>query len=164
MYAAERERIVAAAGGRLEAIEHVGSTAVPGLVAKPIIDIMGGVRALPDADLLIPAFCGIGYEYVPEYEVQLPERRYFRKGQPVTHHLHVVVTRGPFWTDHVLFRDLLRSDPAEARRYADVKRDLARRYRNERAAYTEAKAPFITAALARARLTGPSPGSPPARG
>jgi GrpB-like predicted nucleotidyltransferase (UPF0157 family) len=63
----------------LVAIEHIGSTAVPGLAANPIIDIMGGVRELTEVTRYVAPLEGIGYEYVPQYEVYIPERRYFRK-------------------------------------------------------------------------------------
>ena len=80
LYEEERERILRAVGDLVVAIEHVGSTAVPNLGGKPIIDIMPAVRRLEDAELCVEPLGGIGYEYVPEYNDIIPERRYFHKG------------------------------------------------------------------------------------
>ncbi len=79
LFEQERARLLATTGPLLAAIEHVGSTAVPGLAANPIIDIMGGVRNLSKVARYVVALEGIGYEYVAQYEVYIPERRYFRK-------------------------------------------------------------------------------------
>ena len=75
----ERARIDRALGPWVEQIEHIGSTAVPGLAAKPVIDIMVGVGSLEDSPAIVERLTGIGYEYVPELERQMPSRRYFRK-------------------------------------------------------------------------------------
>ncbi len=80
MFDREKAQILSVIGNRVTAIEHVGSTAVPGLGAKPIIDIMVGIHSLIDAKDCIRPLESIGYEYVPEYEASMPERRYFRKG------------------------------------------------------------------------------------
>jgi GrpB-like predicted nucleotidyltransferase (UPF0157 family) len=89
----ERTKILSVIAKKVVAIEHVGSTTVPGLGAKPIIDIMVGIRHLSDAEGCIGPLETIGYEYVPEYEDSIPERRYFRKGPsnvPSKHyHLHI---------------------------------------------------------------------------
>ncbi|MCH8993496.1 MAG: GrpB family protein [Chloroflexi bacterium] len=108
----ERARIVAALGNVMEdvvAIEHVGSTAVPGLAAKPIIDIMIGVRKLADGEQSVEPLVGLGYEYLGEYGI--PGRFYFRKGSPRSHHVHLVHHNSDFWERHLLFRDLLREQP-----------------------------------------------------
>lgn len=78
----EKRAIIRAIGGHISALEHIGSTAVPGLAAKPTIDIMVGLRQLEDARHCIQPLADLGYEYVPEYEAEIPERRYFRKGPP----------------------------------------------------------------------------------
>ncbi len=152
-FAAESKRIAAAARDLLVAIEHVGSTSVPGLAAKPVIDILGGVRLLADADAAVPRITAIGYEYVSKWEDELPGRRYFvRRLQGVrSHHLHVVETTSDFWRDHLLFRDHLRAHPADVIRYAALKHDLAESLGDDREAYTDAKAEFIAACLAAAR-------------
>jgi GrpB-like predicted nucleotidyltransferase (UPF0157 family) len=79
LYEEERTRIERTIGSWVEEIEHVGSTAVPGLAAKPVIDIMVGVKSLENSSILVESLVDIGYEYVPEFERVLPFRRYFRK-------------------------------------------------------------------------------------
>lgn len=130
-------------------IEHVGSTAVPGLGAKPIIDIMLGVSALPEVESRIAQLEWRGYEYVPEYEAQLPERRYFVKPptRPRSFHLHCVVRGSDFWRSHIEFRDYVREHPETAAAYLELKQDLAARYRTDRVAYTEGKSAFINSIL-----------------
>ena len=111
-YEAEKTRLLAQIGGLAVEIEHVGSTSVPGLAAKPIIDIMPGVRTMADAEKCIEGMRRLGYEYVPEFEDAFPERRYFRKGHPEQHlHVHVVETTSAFWRRHTAFRDYLRAHP-----------------------------------------------------
>ncbi|WP_376795922.1 GrpB family protein [Thermogemmatispora sp.] len=144
-YAAERQRLAEALSPWLVAIEHIGSTSVPGLAAKPIIDIMVAVGALSQAAHCIEPLHTLGYAYQPEVERFIPERRYFRKlrGEQETHHLHLVEYDSPFWRRHLLFRDYLRSHPATAQEYARLKRELAVRFPEDVAAYTEAKTAFI---------------------
>jgi len=145
MYDAEAALIRRAMGDRLVAIEHVGSTAVPGLAAKPIIDIMAGVRALADAEACIGSLEVEGYDYVPQHEGAMPERRYFDRtgASGRTVHLHVVETTSDFWNRHILFRDHLRAHPETAEEYAALKRRLAGIHAAQRDAYTEGKTPFI---------------------
>jgi GrpB-like predicted nucleotidyltransferase (UPF0157 family) len=146
MYQTERERICAEFGPALVDIEHVGSTSVPGLAAKPIIDIMPGVRTLADADRVVEGMRRLGYEYVPEFEEALPDRRYFRKGHPERKwHVHVVEAGSEFWRRHLAFRDYLRAHPDAAEEYAALKRQLAAQYPRAGAAYTDAKSQFILA-------------------
>jgi len=131
-------------------IEHIGSTAVPGLGSKPVIDVMVGVPALAVAEERIRALESAGYEYVQEYETQLPNRRYFRKPRLGTRmfHLHCVVTGTDLWIRHLAFRDYLRAHPEAAAAYYRLKEDLATRVTKEE--YTEAKRPFIEQVLASA--------------
>lgn len=132
-------------------IEHVGSTAVPGLAAKPIIDIMVGLSGLAQAEARVDALEVLGYEYVPEYEDELPDRRYFRRPatRPRTHHLHCVERGSDFWTRHLAFRDRLREDGRVARAYGKLKVRLAEVHRTDGPAYTAAKSPFIEGVLSR---------------
>lgn len=148
-------------------IEHVGSTAVPGLAAKPIIDIMPGLRSLDDAPALIAPLAGIGYEYVPEFEGTnrfddegMPFRRYFRKdvAGERAFHMHMVETGSEFWATHLLFRDFLRNSPEDAREYERVKRRVAAEYNatvtpesNINLGYTDRKSDCINAIMAKAR-------------
>jgi GrpB-like predicted nucleotidyltransferase (UPF0157 family) len=130
-------------------IEHVGSTSVPGLTAKPVIDILVGVSDLRLAESRIAPLLSCGYEYVREYEVQKPGRRYFRKPQtrPRTHHLHCVVLGSEDWSRTILFRDRLRDEPAIAEAYSDLKHRLAKTVSKK--GFTDAKTPFIEAVLGR---------------
>ncbi len=152
LYETERRRILGRIGTPLEAIEHIGSTAVPGLAGKPIIDIMAGLRRLSDAHPTIEPLASLGYEYVPEHEVDMPERRYFRKGPPAgrTHHLHMVEVASEFWERHILFRDYLRTHGATAQEYEALKRRLAREHGRNPEAYTDEKSPFIQTVVERA--------------
>ncbi len=150
-YEVERGRIAAALGEAMAgvvAIEHVGSTSVPGLAAKPVIDIMVGVRRLAGGLRCITPMVELGYECVGEHGV--PGRIYFRRGAPRTHHVHLVEHSGEFWRRHLAFRDALLASPALVERYAALKRDLASRHRDDSDGYTDAKTPFIEAALAQA--------------
>jgi GrpB-like predicted nucleotidyltransferase (UPF0157 family) len=154
LFEREKAEILSVIAKKVVAIEHVGSTAVPGLGAKPIIDIMVGIRHLSDAQTCIGPLETIGYEYVPEYENAIPERRYFRKGpsnMPNKHyHLHMVESGSDFWRRHLLFRDYLRAHPHAAGEYNKLKRELAAKYRFNREAYTEAKTSFIESIVAKA--------------
>jgi GrpB-like predicted nucleotidyltransferase (UPF0157 family) len=147
----------AAFEGRPVRLEHIGSTAVPGLCAKPVLDLLLGVPALADAEDRAGALEALGFRYRPEHEAELPERRYFVRpaGAGPRVHLHAVVLGGPLWTRHLAFRDALRRDPGLAARYAALKRDLAGRHAEDKAAYTAAKAPFIAGVLA---AVAPGPG------
>ncbi len=149
-FAAEAARLAVIFAGADAVIEHIGSTAVPGLLAKPVIDILVGVARLEEAERRVAAFEDAGYEYVPKYEVELPERRYFRKPRlaPRLYHVHCVVTHSPLWVRHLAFRDHLRAHPDCAAAYAALKQDLALQMGKEQ--YTDAKGPFIARVLAAA--------------
>ena len=148
----ERERAALAAvfAGCDAAIEHIGSTAVPGLGAKPVIDVLVGLSRLAEAESRIAALEAAGYEYVRKYETQLPQRRYFRKPRlaPRTFHLHCVVKGSDDWVRHLAFRDYLRAHPESAAAYYELKRALAARLGKDD--YTEAKSPFIDAIVSSA--------------
>jgi len=152
LYKKEKAEILRVIGDKVVAIEHIGSTAVPGLGAKPIIDIMTAVRHLSDADQCIQPLESIGYEYLPEPETQIPEWRYFRKGPQKAHrHLHMVELTSDFWRRVLLFRDYLRSHPRVAREYYDLKKQLATERGLDRKDYTDAKTAFIRSIIARAQ-------------
>lgn len=127
-------------------IHHVGSTAVPGLDAKPIIDILAGVHDLDTARACFGPLTDLGYLYAP----YLPEEmHWFCKPHPArrTHHLHLVPVGSQRYRDELAFRDRLRGDPQVAGRYVSLKRELAERHRDDREAYTEAKSAFVQAIL-----------------
>jgi GrpB-like predicted nucleotidyltransferase (UPF0157 family) len=153
LFEEERARIQGIINPWLESVEHIGSTSVTGLGAKPVIDIMVGIRSLDDAPECIRRLETVGYEYVPKHEAILPERRYFHKGASTharTHHLHMVEKTNVFWQRHLLFRDYLRAHAETALEYYELKRALAERFRFDRGAYTDAKTSFIEAVVARA--------------
>lgn len=130
-------------------IEHVGSTAVPGLCAKPIIDMLVGVRDLQEGTV-IASLESSGYVHLPD--AGGPDRLFFRKGAVRTHHVHVVrLYSWTFWR-HIIFRDYLISHPAVGAQYADLKLTSAKRYRFDRTAYTESKTEFVGAVLRAATL------------
>jgi GrpB-like predicted nucleotidyltransferase (UPF0157 family) len=149
----EQALIVSAIGAHVVQIEHVGSTAVPGLAAKPVIDIMIGIAALERAPQCIAPLERLGYAYVPEHEQQMPYRRFFHKDTAGrrSHHLHLVETSHEFWSRHLLFRDYLRRHGDTMQAYAALKREFAMRYVDDMAGYTDAKAAFIQHVERRAR-------------
>jgi GrpB-like predicted nucleotidyltransferase (UPF0157 family) len=127
-------------------IEHVGSTAVPGLAAKPVIDIMAAVRDLPSSMPAIEALKSSSYCY---FEYRADVMHWFCKPSPVerTHHLHLIPFDSSLWRDRLAFRDRLRSDAATRGSYTELKLALASKHRNDRDAYTDAKTDFIRAVL-----------------
>lgn len=129
-------------------IEHIGSTAVPGLCAKPIIDIMVGLPTLEGADRYDPLVRPLGYVHVDQEDEA--SRVFFRKGMPRTHHLHIVAFGSEEWHSHLSFRELLRDDPDLRERYADLKRRGARMHREDREAYVRSKQGFIQDAVGKA--------------
>jgi len=123
-------------------IHHVGSTAVPGLEAKPVIDILVGVDSLDTSRACFDPLAKLAYLYAP-YRTE--EMHWLCKPHPSrrTHHLHLVPTDSQRFRAELVFRDRLRTDPATAKEYEVLKRDLARRFAEDREAYTDAKSSFI---------------------
>jgi GrpB-like predicted nucleotidyltransferase (UPF0157 family) len=148
LFEAERAELMTLRAHGIKDIQHVGSTAIPGLAAKPIVDVMVGVEPLLVGQGLLDALKRLGYEYFGEYGI--PGRHFFRKGDPRTHHLHWVGWGGDFWVRQVDFRDYLRAFPEEAERYERLKRDLAARFSSDRDSYTKAKTHFVEDILLKA--------------
>lgn len=162
-FAAERERLLELFSGVLREVQHIGSTAVPGLPAKPIIDLMAGVDGMEAADALIVPLLDTGYATSAEFNASLSDHRWLMRhaeGQR-THHLHLVVHEGTLWKKRLRFRDVLRADSVLAGRYADLKARLAMRYPLDREAYTQAKGDFVREVLAAVSPGCPRPGAPP---
>lgn len=135
--AAEEAAAVGEALGAVE-VEHIGSTAVPGLAAKPVLDLLAGLHPLEAGAAAVDAMKALGYEYLGEYG--LPGRLFFRKGPELrTHHVHAVELGGTEWRRHLAFRDYLRAHPEEAVRYAEAKRALAASVAGDWDAYGERK-------------------------
>jgi GrpB-like predicted nucleotidyltransferase (UPF0157 family) len=135
-------------------IEHIGSTAIPGLPAKPIIDLMLGASSLREVETQIAGLARLGYEYLPEHEQVMPERRFFAKpvNRPRLFHLHAAVLGETFWNEHLLFRDALCNNPRLAAEYGSMKLRLAAQFGEDRDGYTNAKSSFITSVIRHAAL------------
>ena len=134
----------------LGGVHHVGSTAVPGLEAKPIVDILAGVRDFDESRACFEPLARLGYLYAP----YLPEEMHWLcKPHPSrrTHHLHLVPVDSERYADELAFRDRLRADPQVAAEYLVLKRDLARRFAHDREAYTDAKSYFVRRVLGKGR-------------
>lgn len=149
LFQEEKARLQAALGREALDIQHVGSTSIPGMVAKPIIDIAIAVASFKEAMVCVAPIEGLGYEYHGENGI--PRRHFFVKGNPRTYHLHMLEQGSPEWENHLLFRDHLIRHPDCAAEYAALKTDLARRFENDRKTYTDEKAPFILRVLQLAR-------------
>ncbi len=164
-FVAERDLIYGACAREMfTRIEHVGSTSVVGLAAKPIIDMMPGLRSLDDATAMVPKLARLGYEYVPAFEQDTASgpgmsfRRYFRKDVEGKRafHVHMVEEGSDFWQKQLLFRDYLRAFPAEAQAYADLKREVAGQFNADltptsdiNIGYVPHKTAFVVRCLAR---------------
>lgn len=129
-------------------LEHIGSTAVPGMPAKPVIDIMAPVQSLDASRPAIDAASSAGYLY-SSYKADL--MHWLCKPSPKhrTHHLHLVPKGSLLWGQRLFFRDALRASPELAHEYANLKLQLAERFRFDREGYTDAKSPFVARVLAR---------------
>jgi GrpB-like predicted nucleotidyltransferase (UPF0157 family) len=147
-FAAERQRLTSLLPGVFLEIEHIGSTAVPGMPAKPVIDLLAGVESMALANSIAERICTSGYTTSTEFNETLVDRMWFMRWAEGhrTHHLHMVVRDSNVWREHLAFRDALRSSPSFAARYAALKYQLAARHATDREAYTNAKAEFIHSA------------------
>ena len=145
LFAAERNRLLSLFRPTLIDVQHIDSTAVPCLVAKPIIDILAGVGSIAVAESLANTLCASGYTTSPEFNAALTDRKWFMRwaNGRRTHHLHLVVYGGTVWRERLRFRDALLSDSQLVARYAALKAGLATRHVNDREAYTDAKGAFI---------------------
>jgi len=142
----DEKRILQTALGEVSTrIEHIGSTAVAGLAAKPVIDLMVGLEDFSIADNLVPKIEALAYEYIKKYEAVMPFRRFFIKEQAGirTHQIHLVGIGSEFWERLILFRDYLRQNPGVAAKYASLKKELAEREWNDVNEYADAKTEFI---------------------
>jgi GrpB-like predicted nucleotidyltransferase (UPF0157 family) len=148
----EAENLKLIFGEELVAIHHKGSTAIPGIYAKPIIDLMPVVRDIDKVDALNDQMIKLGYH--PKGEYGLPGRRYFFKGSKEfhTHHMHVYQVGHPDIERHLLFIEYLKAHPQDAQAYSRLKEKLAKRYRDEPEKYTDAKTDFILGINRKARV------------
>ena len=143
-------RLRSALGDLAIAIEHVGSTAVPGLAAKPVVDIDVVLRSEADLPAAGAALATLGYAFIGDLGITGREAFRAPAADP-PHNLYVCAAGAVELQRHLTFRDALRADSALAQEYAELKRDLAARYRDDRDSYTEGKTPFVTRVLMDAR-------------
>lgn len=152
LFAAEAARIAAVPVAPPLRLEHVGSTGVPGLAAKPIVDILAGRPPGSSAAPYVQALVRAGY--VHRGEQGIPGREFFRRGTPRSYHVHLAELDGPVWREMLRFRDALRADPSAAAAYGELKLGLAARFPRDREAYTGGKGPFVAGVLRRAAEPG----------
>ena len=145
-FEAEKERLRRAIGDVSIPIEHIGSTAICGLAAKPILDIMIGTPEFETELQFRENIESLGYEYKGENGI--PQRHYFGKGNPRTVHLNIVRYGGEMWLSHIAFRDRLNQNPDIAREYERLKLHLAERFKKDRESYTNSKTEFIQKVVA----------------
>jgi GrpB-like predicted nucleotidyltransferase (UPF0157 family) len=152
LYDAEAERLTRALPpGLVLAVEHFGSTAIPGMIAKPVIDLLIAVRSIDEArEIAVKPMAALGYAFWADNPRR--DRLFFVRGLPPaaphrTHHVHMTQMDGEMWR-RLWFRDYLRSHPDEAQRYADLKCRLAALYEHDREAYTAAKSAYVDSIMA----------------
>lgn len=142
LFAAEHELLAQELAAIAAHIHHIGSTAVPGLAAKPIIDILIEVHSLADLDGRNAGMTGLGYEVMGEFGIA--GRRYYRKGAELrTHHIHAFVVGDPGIRRHVAFRDYMRANPEIAREYGQLKKRVAAACGNDAGEYCDGKDEYV---------------------
>ncbi len=161
-FEAIRSRITPVLGAFAAAIEHIGSTAVPGVPAKPIIDLDILLKSSDDLPLVITKLQALGYE--SRGTLGIPGRQAFpAPAHDVPHHLYVCLPGSEEYARHIAFRDHLRTHPKEAEAYYSLKRNLSGRFFIDRDAYTQAKTEFIEEILRRVNATNTEHSSTPKR-
>ena len=151
LYEEEAARLSSVLGDKVLRVEHVGSTAIDGIDAKPLIDMMAAVESLDEARDLVPVLEGMGYEHRGNGGVE--GRIFLAKGPRSrrTHHLSLTEITSDHWQRSILFRDYLRAHPEVAEEYGELKRELARKYPEDRESYTAGKDRFIEQVIESAR-------------
>ncbi len=140
----EAAKVQEALGPSLNALHHIGSTAIPGIYAKPIIDILADVTSLEAVDGRLHEMQPLGYESLGEFGI--PARRYFRKNDSSgmrTHQIHAFVHQSPHIDRHLAFRDYLIAHPDKAQSYSELKRGLVQTCNGDFEAYMDGKDAFI---------------------
>lgn len=151
LFETEKTIIRSAIGDQIVDIQHVGSTAIVGMSAKPILDIAIAVGDFEKARRCIAPLVALGYTFKGENGI--PRRHYYTKGEPCTHHIHMVEMTSDEWAKLSLFRDSLRSDQRVAEEYERIKATLMESLAGDRVAYQTAKAAFIDSVLQRSGET-----------
>ena len=155
-FRAERTELERAVGGRVLAIEHIGSTSISGIRAKPIVDIGIAVESFEAARATVPPIEALDYVYRGEHGIA--GRHFFQKGDPREFNLHMLEITSEEWQRHIAFRDYLRSHRDAALEYEALKQELARRHANDVEAYAEAKTPFVRRIIGLAGCGGTASG------
>lgn len=151
LFEAEKKIIASAIGDHVEDIQHVGSTAVPGMRAKPILDIAIAVEEFEAARVCIEPLISLGYTFKGENGI--PRRHYFQKGEPCTHHIHMVEEVSEEWERLILFRDILQANSSVTGQYLEFKVDLWKNHDADRKFYQAAKTDFIEGVIRRVKGT-----------
>ena len=157
LFEREKQLLKNTFGNTIIAIEHIGSTAIPDIPAKPIIDMNIGVESLEIARDMKEKFEKLGYTHRPfvpgHTKKELKQRELYVKGPEAkrTHHAHVIVYGNNYWKNDLLFRDYIRNNPVRAKQYAELKKELAEKYADDRETYTKNKEQFINDTLELAR-------------
>jgi GrpB-like predicted nucleotidyltransferase (UPF0157 family) len=141
LYEQEANRLRTALRDWIMGIEHIGSTAVPGMPAKPIVDIAIGIRDFEEGFEMVPLMTELGYQFRGEQGVK--HRHFFILGRPRTHHVHIYEVTSEDWHQRIAFREALRSNPTKARKYAELKHKLAQQFPKDIAGYSTGKKEFI---------------------
>lgn len=144
----EGNRIAGACGSVVQRVEHIGSTSVAGLIAKPVLDLMPVLRSFEDGFACVEPMRAMGYWYAGDFGI--PGRHLFVKGSPRTHHVHMLVEGSKEAVRHVAVREVLRAEPQFLARYAALKEKLAAAYGDDREGYSNAKAAFMREIFAHA--------------
>ncbi len=149
LYKIEEKKIADALGALALDIQHIGSTSIMGLSAKPVIDIAVMIPSESDLNVCIPLMQSIDFEYLGDFG--LPGRHFFVLGNPRTHHVHVVEKGSYHWKQWIIFRDYLLLHPEIAVKYDNLKQELATKFPNDRESYLAGKAPLIAEILENAK-------------
>jgi GrpB-like predicted nucleotidyltransferase (UPF0157 family) len=147
IYKKEKELLLSVLGDQVLDIQHIGSTSVPGVKAKPIIDIVIAVKKIKDVEKLIESVEKLGYEY--KHEAGVSGRRFFVKGSEKnrTHYIHMVKLSGKQWKNLTNFREYLLEDKKNIKKYNELKESLSREHKDDRDIYTKKKSFFIGKAI-----------------
>lgn len=145
LFLKERELLQEVIGQHIDSIEHVGSTAIPGMYAKPVIDILIMINNLSEATRCIGPLAKLGYAFI-DYP-QNRDRMFFRKGKPRTHHVHIVETGSVSALDHLHFRDALLTYPEFQQEYVRLKKESMKHFKRRRALYGDRKTAFVRRVL-----------------
>lgn len=151
LFKQEKARIETALKSLHVHVAHIGSTAIPGIAAKPVIDILVGVHSMKDAEKCLRPLKKIGFQNIKDRGD--PRRRlFFIKGGSSlsTHHLHIVKYGGKIWRGHTAFPHYLRTHKTLAKKYEALKKEAAKKFGKDRESYTTSKGKFVQTIIKRA--------------